>query len=355
MKKIKKKVNRRANRPLVVKKNNSGFMVKCFWLFFCIGIISGFVFFVSKIKETKKTRKIVLIEPTEESPLALPEKPESGIKTVPIENKTISKPSIQHFIPPSVDLVESKIKQRNYTRKFKIRVDGLKEGFLNEPDGTTMQYRYFVPSGLKKSEKVPLVLFLHGIGEAGHDNRKQLAKHPQPLVFVQPWNQEEFPCFFVAPQLKEKNGIWCGGDFDSPSENLRKAVAIVDELIQNYSSIDKDRIYVTGLSSGGIGAWDALAKFPNKFAAAVPISAGWDPNMIQHKQKVSAWAFYNEQEGEFTKKYCNKMLAKIKKNGGEARITAYPMKGHGTWKLAYGEPELIPWLFKQKRKSPYRF
>ena len=104
------------------------------------------------------------------------------------------------------------------------------------------------------------------------------------------------------------------------------AVAIIDELIKKYPSIDTDRLYVTGLSSGGIGAWDAIAKFPGKFAGIIPIRAAWDPKMLQKKQNVAAWACYNEKEKTFTKNYCDKMLKKIVKIGGDARRTVYPQK-----------------------------
>jgi len=121
---------------------------------------------------------------------------------------------------------------------------------------------------------------------------------------------------------------------------------------EKYPNVDTKRLYVTGLSSGGIGAFDALAKYEYKFAGAVPISAGWDPNMFQHKQGVAVWAFYNDDEKKFTQDSCEKSMQEIIKNGGVARKTVFNKKGHDAWSWAYAEPELIPWLFKQSLYCP---
>jgi predicted peptidase len=219
-----------------------------------------------------------------------------------------------------------------------------------DPKGATIPYRYFAPSRLPKQAKVPLVLFLHGLGEAGTDNR-HLERRPECLVFVQPEVQAKTPCFFVAPQ-HPPGQYWIDGAFDQTSPAMRAAMAIVDRLIEAHGTIDRDRLYVTGLSSGGIGAWEAIAKFPYKFAGAVPISACWDPRMLKHKQGVSVWAFYNQGDGDFLRTHCDEMLQAVVQLGGVALRTAYPGGGHDAWTRAYQEPRLIPWLFAQRRYRP---
>jgi predicted peptidase len=181
---------------------------------------------------------------------------------------------------------------------FTVGADHLIPGLHRDPRGGTMPYRFFAPRPAAQRSKVPLVLFLHGLGEAGTDNLLQLSKNREPLVFVQPAVQANRPCFFVAPQHPPGHD-WFGGDYERPSDSLRMAVAIVDRIAADYPSVDPDRIYVTGLSSGGIGAWDAMGKYPHKFAAAVPISAGCDPLVLRVKQGVSVWAFYNEGDELF--------------------------------------------------------
>lgn len=279
------------------------------------------------------------------------EKPEETSQLEPAAQKTGAKV----LRPLTVQLVESGLEPgkdyRDYHKLFKLRVADLHGGIHTEPDGAKMPYRYFAPENISPKTKVPLVLFLHGLGERGTDNGRHLSVQPAPLIFVQPQVQKKYPCFFVAPQ--HPNGTyWCGGDYNRPSTVLRMAVAIVDELIEKYPAIDVERLYVTGLSSGGIGAWDAIAKFPGKFAGAAPISAGWDSKMIKEKQGVAVWAFYNKEEGAFIRDNCDLMLETVVEKGGIARKTIYTGRGHDAWTRAYAEPVLIKWLFKQRRYTP---
>ncbi|MEI6514755.1 MAG: hypothetical protein WCO77_02150, partial [bacterium] len=98
------------------------------------------------------------------------------------------------------------------------------------------------------------------------------------------------------------------------------------------------------------GTWDIIAKFPGRFAAAIPIAAGWDPRSIRHSVPTTVWAFYNRDESAFNRHTCDAMLDAMARKGGVVRRTVYPSGGHDSWSAAYAEPDLIPWLFKQKRK-----
>ena len=258
--------------------------------------------------------------------------------------------------PPGVTVVRSRLatlggqKLARDPAKFTVKVDHLKAGVYTDPQTKkVMPYRYFVPEGLAPLTKVPLVLFLHGLGEAGNDNRRQLLV-PGPLEFVQPEWQQRAPCIFVAPQTAS-GGYWVDATFDTPSDNLRMAVAIVDKLAAETGRVDARRLYITGLSSGGIGVWDAIVKFPGKFAAAVPISAWSDPGPKKYwprRQKVAVWAFYNRNEKAFVRAGSNKMLEMIVKQGGVGRLTVYDAGGHNAWGAAYQEPDFAPWLFSQR-------
>ena len=212
-----------------------------------------------------------------------------------------------------------------------------------------MAYRYFLPPDLAPNAQVPLVLFLHGMGDGGRDNLRQLTVHEGPLAFVQPEWQKRFPCILVAPT--DDRGIWVNASFDKPSESLRMAVAIVDKLAAETGHVDARRLYVTGLSSGGIGTWEAVKKFPGKFAAAAPISAWYDigPRKFWPKRMQTAvWAFYNSRETEGVRKGCNGTLGMVAKLSGEARMTVYAAGGHDAWSAAYKEPDFAPWLFRQR-------
>ena len=237
---------------------------------------------------------------------------------------------------------------------FKVRCKDLQEDIFFSPT-YAMPYRYFVPEGVIPGIKVPLVVFLHGVGEGGTDNRTQLSRHQQPMVFVQPENQTRYPCFFMAPQLNEK-GPWCSASLAKPTTEMQLVVDIIDDMIERYPAIDENRIYITGLSSGGNGAFEALARFPGKFAGAVPVSAGWPlgTTITRHRQHVAVWAFYNTDEGQAMRDQCDELMEKTASLGGIARATSFKAKRvrkHHAWKWAYAEPDLIPWLFSHRRKT----
>lgn len=247
-----------------------------------------------------------------------------------------------------VEKASSQVRKQPGMQELRALAVSLRSGTYTRHDGVTMGYRYFVPENAATDAPVPLVLFLHGIGERGTDNKRQL-RHPEPLMCLSSDSQARYPCFLVAPQHGQREQ-WAGGGFDEPSAALRGAVEIVDLLIGRFPAIDRERLYVTGLSSGGAGALDCVCKYPYKFAGVVPVSAGWDPAMFVHPQRLAAWGFYNQREAASNRAGCDAMLETVAKYGGAARRTVYPGGGHNAWSKAYREAELIPWLFAHRRQ-----
>ena len=218
-----------------------------------------------------------------------------------------------------------------------------------------------------KGKKVPLVIFLHGVGEVG-DNVKKLFFHPQSLIFISPENQKRYPCYFMAPQLPG-DGVRSWVNINSwgiVSVELMPVIGIVKEMLAKYPDIDPDRIYVTGLSSGGFGAWELICKYPDIFAGAVPVAAGLKETLPMVTKSVkgrSVWVFNNPNENPRIRNGAKKMVVKFGKCGGEGRYTEYIKykidkkgkkkrvnpRGHFSWLWAYAEPDLIPWLFGVKK------
>lgn len=298
------------------------------------------------------TARTATASPRQNAPRTAFPKTTSTPKTATSGTRPLTRLPVRRSKPTSIKNIDSKLSKADATRltspaTFVVRVSDLKTGVFEPRPGKRMPYRYFAPVNLREKQKVPLVLFLHGAGETGTDNSLQLSKHMGPLALVQPWVQEKTPCYLVAPQIW-RGGLWCGS-FAGPSEGLSMAVSIVDEFVEKYPNVDPERLYVTGLSSGGIGAWDALAKYPGKFAAAVPISAGWDPDMLGTQQGLAVWAFYNKGDSDFVQTTCDGMLKRVLAQGGVPQRTIYSKHGHDAWSAAYSEPELIPWLFEQRR------
>ncbi len=234
-------------------------------------------------------------------------------------------------------------------------------------DGENLAYRFLLPnspdisfSALKTINKLvptdsivryPLVIFLHGADERGNDNEKQLI-HGVTL-FAQPSIQEKFPCFVIAPQCP-KGKRWVEVDWRldkhqqpaDPSISLQLTMELIDSIIQQYP-IDTTRIYVTGLSMGGFGTWDAISRYPNKFAAAAPVCGGGD-EQTAHKIKIPVWAFHGTKDKAVKVERSRNMITTMQQNGASPKYTEYPKLGHFVWGKAYSK-ELLQWLFDQKK------
>lgn len=223
-------------------------------------------------------------------------------------------------------------------------------------DGAKLGYRLLIPKNYDAAQKYPLVLFLHGAGERGSDNAAQL-KHGTPL-FLKPEVREKYPCFVIAPQCppEEKWSTvkgWTGPEpfAREPTAPMRLALGAIEAVAKEFS-VDPDRLYITGLSMGGYGTWDAITRAPQKWAAAVPICGGGDATRIASAKNVPIWAFHGINDGAVPVERTRELFAALKAAGGTPLYSEYPYVAHDSWTLAYGEPELLPWLFAQRRGQP---
>jgi predicted peptidase len=228
----------------------------------------------------------------------------------------------------------------------------LEKKTFTDKDGKTLQYRLLKPDNYDAKEKYPLVLFLHGAGERGKDNERQLIHGV--TEFAKEENRKKHPCFLLAPQCPTGSG-W--SDFMSKkktpskeqSEPGKLAVELV-EAIQKEFSIDPKRLYITGLSMGGYGTWDIITRHPDMFAAAVPICGGGDSAQMEKIAKMPIWVFHGGKDPVVRPERSRELVEAIKKAGGEAKYTEYPDVGHNSWVKAYQDADMMAWLFAQKRK-----
>lgn len=220
-----------------------------------------------------------------------------------------------------------------------------------------MPYRVFIPSQQVKGQTYPLVLCFHGAKGRGTENeaRGSLAYE----VLTSEDIQEKHPAFIIAPQCPKGkrwvNQNWSDGAYDSEkvpiSEEMTMALSIVDQMMAELP-IDRSRIYVTGRSMGGFAAWDAIARRPNFFAAAVPIAGGGDPKKAPEWKNLPIWAFASAGDTTCPVSGTRSVIEALKKEGANAKYTEDPKKTHGeicqAWK---DEIELPNWLFSQKRNG----
>jgi lysophospholipase L1-like esterase/dienelactone hydrolase len=223
-------------------------------------------------------------------------------------------------------------------------------------DGATIAYRLLSPPKLEPGQVYPLVLFLHGAGERGDDNEAQL-KHGVRR-FASPEARKRFPCFVLAPQCP-RDQLWASfkiktgeqSSVEQPSEPMRLVLGALDALLAELP-IDRDRLYLTGLSMGGYGTFDLLARFPERWAAAAPVCGGGDATRIAVAKQVPLWAFHGVRDEAVPVARTRELIEALVRAGGAPLYSEYPYVRHDSWSIAYGEPELLPWMFAQKRGAP---
>jgi len=226
---------------------------------------------------------------------------------------------------------------------------------LKGDDGKTLLYRLVRPADYQAEgeQRHPLVIFLHGAGERGDDNRKQLV-HGSDLMREM---AEKHAAFVVVPQCPAGEK-WCDVDWflpshkmpERPSTSMALVMAAIKKLQAEFS-IDANRIYIMGLSMGGYGTWDALQRYPDVFAAGVPICGGGDDSAAD-RITAAVWCFHGEKDGAVPVARSRNMVEAIKAAGGDVKYTEYSGCGHDSWTSAFAEPELLDWLFSQKRDTP---
>ena len=221
--------------------------------------------------------------------------------------------------------------------------------------GQDLPYRLLAPENIASGIRYPLVLLLHGAGERGLDNQKQLV-HVAGL-FSNPENRRKYPCFVLAPQCTPDerwvDSPWGFPNFVQPlhlSRNLASAMQLLDQTIKEYP-IDSDRIYIMGLSMGGYGTWDAVTRFPKRFAAAIPICGGGDVSKAARLTHLPIWAFHGSADTAVPVELSRNMCNAIQQQGGNCRYTEFPGTGHDSWTPATEQPDFLPWLFAKRKNQ----
>tara|TARA_Y100001933_G_scaffold195203_1_gene195537 strand:+ start:143891 stop:144754 length:864 start_codon:yes stop_codon:yes gene_type:complete len=204
--------------------------------------------------------------------------------------------------------------------------------------GSQLGYWFYQPQGEKvANKKYPLVLFLHGAGERGDDINRVL-RHGPPMQIKK---GKDFDAYVISPQCPQKSW-WTSGEMVKQLDQLLKKIA--DEY-----PIDPSRIYITGLSMGGMGTMAMVQAYPDRFAAAVPICGRGDTKKADKMVNVPMWFFHGESDGTVKPEGSTQMVEAIKAAGGKkVKLTTYPSVGHNSWTMTYDNQEVYDWMFSQR-------
>jgi predicted peptidase len=244
-------------------------------------------------------------------------------------------------------------------------------------NGLKMPYRLFSPYNTSAKKK-PLIIFLHGRGDRGTDNESKTYREAGFITnsnsLLSKKMQAQYPCYILVPQCSDKteneewakwigntpetpfNGLSKHGSYsmnDIPSESGEAALELIEKTIQN-NNIDPNRIYIIGISMGGFGVWEFVARKPTLFAAAIPMAGYSDPTQIENIQHIPIWIFHGNIDKWNPVEGSRNMHTLLSEKNADVKYTEYENTGHGeAFQKAFNEEKLISWLFsKSKQKAP---
>lgn len=232
---------------------------------------------------------------------------------------------------------------------------------LYAANGDTLAYRVLFPVQFNPQVKYSLVIILHGSGERGSDNEAQL-KHGADL-FLKTENRQQYQAIVIFPQCPA-DSFWSNVKMETdsagkekfyfqtdaePTKAMKALMALTDEWIKK-PYVNKKQVYVGGLSMGGMGTFEIIGRKPKVFAAAFPICGGDNTlNAKKYAKKVPVWIFHGAKDDVVPSDHSVVMVEAIKEAGGNPKFSLYPDAGHNSWDSAFAEPDLLPWLFSNKK------
>lgn len=203
-----------------------------------------------------------------------------------------------------------------------------------------MHYLIYLPEEYQNTDQDwPLLVFLHGMGERGDDIERVKIHGPARLID----EGQKFPFIVVSPQCPDDR--WWDVD-------------VLHKLILDITSaynVDRDRIYLTGLSMGGYGTWALAGRYPETFAAIAPICGGGDVKKAAALKDIPVWAFHGAKDPVVPLIQSEQMVDAVTEAGGNAQLTVYPEAGHDSWTETYNNPEFYDWLLRQNKSIKQKF
>lgn len=220
----------------------------------------------------------------------------------------------------------------------------------------TLKYRIFTSKKYNEKQKYAVVLTLHGSSLRGSDNKAQLKKNRGPMEILRYIKEQKINGIVVAPQCpSDERWVetpWYGESHSmpkTPNQTMRLTIALMKQISQN-PKVDKNKIYVTGLSLGGFGCWDIIQRETALFAAAIPICGGGDTAQAQKLKNLPIWIFHGDNDRIVLTKRSRDMHTALKNVKANVKYTEYKNTGHDSFTPTYNNKKVLQWLFKQRKK-----
>lgn len=214
-------------------------------------------------------------------------------------------------------------------------------------DATPYTYQVYVPQSLRGKQKVPVILFLHGIGQRGEGGFLPTSGVKSSMV---QHYLEKVPAIILLPQCR-KGSYWTDPLMD------RMVMQSLEQTIAEFGA-DPERLYLSGVSMGGYGAWSLASEHQGKFAAIVSICGGSPlregdrfASVARRVGHTPVWVFHGAADTVVPVSESRQMVEALKAIKGNVRYSEYEGVGHNVWLNALGERELLPWLLTQRLHS----
>jgi predicted peptidase len=214
------------------------------------------------------------------------------------------------------------------------------------------RYRLFEPRSMKPSDRYPLLVWLHGCGRLGSDNWRSL-KYTE-LMLDDVAHIEKYRFYILAVQCPPDNRAWFSGG--NAADDMLTVTAEILQKTLRERPIDQDRVYLLGVSGGGSGCWEMAARYPELFAAVVPMaSGGGDTSRASKLKNIPIWAFHSRYDRDTPLIGVEMMVAAVKQAGGNIYLTASTTETHDCWTEAFGYWQVVSWLLAQRRGAPLTY
>lgn len=226
-------------------------------------------------------------------------------------------------------------------------------------EGERYGYRLLEPLAQYRDVPRPLVVFLHGAGERGADNERQVAWLPEQLA--QPAQRSRLPCWVLCVQCPF-GATWADVPWTDavphamrlqPTRALRAVTMAMDAVLAR-PGVDASRVYLAGLSMGGFGAFDLAVRQPERFAAVLAICGGGDPGSVDRLLGLPIRVYHGSADDVVPVQRSRVMVAALRAAGAVVHYHELAGVKHDSWRAAFGNGGAVDWLFAQDQRQQGR-